>query len=215
MTSPKDVVAFHAEYDVQIGERVRLFRTVAEVVGTDAKVLYAGSYVDISPSVWFDDVTYLDMDKRAPRFFSETEAVAALVGSKREALGLPERAQAIAFHHADYTSPLPEPLESFDVLMSLYAGFISEHCTKHLRIGGVLLVNPSHGDAAMASIDPRYELSGVITRGNGDYCASTDDLGSHLVPKKAQEVTIASLHENGRGIAYTKAAFAYLFTRVA
>ena len=98
--------------------------------------------------------------------------------------------------------------------MSLYAGFISEHCTRHLRIGGTLLVNPSHGDAAMASIDPRYELAGVVISRDGDYRVDTADLDRFLIPKKPQEITVDALHASNRGIGYTTSPFAYLFTRV-
>ena len=103
--------------------------------------------------------------------------------------------------------------ESFDLLVSLYASFISEACTRYLRVGGTLLVNPSHGDAAMASIDPRYELSGVVTSRSGDYRVTTENLDSYLVPKKPVDITPELLHERGRGIAYSKSPFAYLFER--
>lgn len=181
MTSPRQVAAFHAEYDVHTDDRVRLFRAVADFVGPTGRVLYPGSYVDVAPSVWFDDVTYLDIDDRAPRFFDETDAVDDLVRTKRRALDLPDRSAAIAFHHLDYREPVPEPDESFDLLVSLYAGFISEHCTQHLRVGGTLLVNPSHGDAAMASIDPRYELRGSADRSGcgAPAVAVVDEAGGH------------------------------------
>ena len=65
----------------------------------------------------------------------------------------------------------------------------------------------------MASIDPRYELTGVVTSGRGTYRVSTADLDSYLIAKKEQPVTVESLHESGRGVAYTRPAFAYLFTR--
>ena len=73
------------------------------------------------------------------------------------------------FIGADYTDPLGLDDGGFDLLISMYAGFISEHCTRYLRVGGTLLVNPSHGDAAMASIDPRYRLTGVVTSRSGGY----------------------------------------------
>ena len=99
--------------------------------------------------------------------------------------------------------------------MSLYAGFISEPCTRYLRIGGTLLVNPSHGDAAMASIDDRYELSGVVVARDGNYRVRADGLDDYLIPKKRGiEVTPDLPHERNQGIAYTKSPFAYLFTRV-
>ena len=60
--------------------RWRLFRAVAEAV--DAKtVLYPGCYVDIAPSFVFPSVTYVDSDRRAPRFFGDEAGVREIVGS--------------------------------------------------------------------------------------------------------------------------------------
>ena len=213
MVAPSKVAEFHADYDRHPDDRVRLFRAIADFVPDEVRALYPGSYVDIAPSVWFDDVTYVDLDKRAATFFAQEAAVAALVDEKRSAVGRPSGAK-IAFHHQDYQTPLREPEQSFDLLVSLYAGFISEHCSDHLKVGGVLLANPSHGDAAMASIDPRYELCAVVTSSGGDYAVKSEELDSYLVPKKEQEISVESLHASGRGVAYTRSPFAYLFRRV-
>ena len=66
----------------------------------------------------------------------------------------------------------------------------------------------------MASIDHRYELSGVVTSRSGEYRVSASELETYLVPKKETDITVAFLHEWGRGVAYTKSPFAYLFTRI-
>lgn len=197
-----------AKQDQHSGDRWRLFSAIADVVDASA-VLYPGSYVDIAPSFVFDSVTYIDMDKRTPRFFADTDGIREIIANHNGPAD-PD----IAFLHADYTKRLNLPVQHFDLLVSLYAGFISEHCTQHLKVGGALLVNPSHGDAAMASIDPRYELSGVIISRSGDYRVGTTDLTGYMVPKKSQSITVGSLHETGRGIGYTRSPFAYLFTRV-
>ncbi len=191
------------------GDRLRLFAAVGAAVDVHT-VLYPGSYVDLAPSFVFDSVTYVDVDKRASKFFADTNGVNEIVVAHNGAAD-PD----ITFIHADYTTDLDLPRDSFDLLVSLYGGFISEHCTQHLRVGGTLLVNPSHGDAAMASIDPRYELAGVVTARGGRYRISATDLDTHLIPKKPRDITIDLLHETGRAIGYTKSAFAYLFTRVA
>ncbi len=77
-----------------------------------------------------------------------------------------------------------------------------------------MLVNPSHGDVAMASIDDRYALAGVITSRSSNYSVRSDDLDSYLVPKRPAPLTPELVRERGRGVAYTKSPFAYLFTRV-
>lgn len=66
----------------------------------------------------------------------------------------------------------------------------------------------------MASIDPRYELAGVITSGSGDYRVSTINLETYLVPGKPVTVSPELLHTTGRGIGYTSSLFAYLSIRV-
>jgi len=190
------------------GNRARLFSAVRDHSGA-ASALYPGSYVDIAASVVFPSVTYVDVDKRAARFFSDTAGVLEIIENEG---GLPP--ESVSFVHRDYTEDLDLDDESFDVLISLYAGFISESCTQQLRIGGVLLVNPSHGDAAMASIDRRYELTGVVLSGSGTYRIRSDALDTYLIPKAETTITPEMLHERGRGIAYTKSPFAYLFTRV-
>ena len=75
-------------------------------------------------------------------------------------------------------------------------------------------MNPSHGDAAMASIDDRYRLSAVVTARDGGYQVRTSDLDTYLVAKRPLDVTAELLHERGRGIAYTRSPFAYLFERI-
>ena len=198
-----------AKQDQHEGDRLRLFAAVAEAIEADT-VFYPGCYVDLAPSFVFRSVTYLDMDERAPQFFADTRGVHELIDRHRGPVE-PD----VTFIHGDYTARLDLPDEHFDLLVSLYAGFISEHCTRHLRIGGRLLVNPSHGDAAMASIDPRYVLAGVVTARDGNYRVDTTDLETYLIPKKPRIITAESLHETNRGVGYSKSPFAYLFTRVA
>lgn len=195
--------------DQHVGDRLRLFRAVSRHLSA-RRVLYPGSYVDVAASFAFPSVTYVDVDKRAAAFFADRDGVLELIDSHPGSPADPE----VTFLHSDYYDPLPIPPQSFDLLISLYAGFVSESCTQYLRIGGSLLVNPSHGDAAMASIDPRYRLSGAIQRHSGQYLVTTENLENYLTPKKQTVLTRTMLHESGRGIAYTRSAFAYLFERV-
>ena len=185
----------------------RLFAAIEAAVGHGV-VLYPGSYVDVAASMVFQSVTYVDVDNRAARFFEDRESVSEIIASE-----CGPGTREFRFIHGDYTADIGLDTESFDLLVSLYAGFVSEACTDYLRIGGVLLVAPSHGDAAMASIDPRYELSGVVTSRSGDYRVVGGDLHTYLVPKAEVSITPEMLHERGRGIPYTKSPFAYLFTR--
>ena len=189
-------------YQTHPGDRDRLFEAVAGFTGPGS-VLYPGSYIDLAPSRFFDEVTYVDKDRKAVRFFSDEAGVDEIIGRP----GARWR-----FLAGDYSGDLGLEDGSFDLVVSLYAGFVSEACTRYLRSGGLLLVNPSHGDAALASLDGRYSLAGVITSRSGEYRVRSDDLDSYLLPKGATP-TVESVKAAGRGVAYTRSAFAYLFER--
>lgn len=194
--------------DQHKGDRWRLFGAVFDVVPAK-KVLYPGCYVDLAPSFLYSDVTYSDIDKRANAFFSDRDGVGKILSAH----GVNPVDRSIRFIHADYNL-LDLPDQSFDLLISLYAGFICEPCTRFLQIGGHLLVNPSHGDAAIASIDHQYELAGVVLSQSGDYHVLTSGLDQYLIPKKPIELSPEFIHDHRRGIGYTKSAFAYLFRRI-
>lgn len=191
------------------GDRLRLFAAVREVIDPKT-VLYAGSYVDVAASFVFPDVTYVDMDRRAKTFFEDADGVQEIISQQARYPAKP----SFSFVHSDYAN-LELPENSFDLLISLYAGFISHHCTRFLRPGGHLLVNPSHGDAALASIDDRYILVGAILQRSGDYRVSQEDLKGYMQPRKPMTITRQMLFSTHRGIAYTRPAFAYLFRRIA
>jgi hypothetical protein len=196
------------ELDRHPGDRLRLFTTIGDFTG-DTSVLYPGSFVDVAASFVFDSVTYVDNDRRAARFFADTAGVDEIVRSHR---GNAHKAEW-RFIPSDYRTELDLAERSVGLLVSLYAGFVSEHCTRYLRSGGWLLVNPSHGDAAMASIDPRYRLAAVVNVRAGRYTVTEGDLGSYMIPKRPIMITPELLHETSRGIAYTRSRFAYLFQR--
>ncbi|MEZ5175507.1 MAG: hypothetical protein R2823_04800 [Acidimicrobiia bacterium] len=192
------------------GDRRRLFAAVATHIEA-SRVLYPGSFVDVAASFVFPAVTYIDSDHRAATFFDDVEGVGEIVSACQTSVGK----RTLEFIAGDYREDLGLADESYDLLVSLYAGFVSEHCTRYLRVGGQLLVNPSHGDAAMASIDDRYRLGAVVkSGGTRGYRIDDQQLDSYFVPKKPQPVTVERLHKLGRGIGYTNSPFADLFERV-
>ena len=213
MKREMDVAAFHAKYDTHSDDRLHLFAAIADHHVSGA-VLYPGSYVDIAPSVYFDDVTYVDMDRRAARFFAHTGPVARLIDQKRAMVGTaPLGGAGVRFHHADFCDPLPVEDASVGLLVSLYAGFVSECCSRYLTTGGLLLANNSHGDASMASLDPLFSLVAVVPSRAGGYRVRTDDLDRYMVPKKGSAPTVEELRQTNKGVAFTRPAFAYLFQR--
>lgn len=199
-----------AKQDRHQGDRLRLLSTVARHLEAE-RVLYPGSFVDVAASFVWPSVTYVDSDRRAASFFHDSEGVGEIVLANQ----LDSQEHEVKFVPGDYTADLGCSDQSFDLLISLYAGFVSEHCTRYLSVGGHLLVNPSHGDAAMASIDERYRLvAAVKSHGSSGYAVDDQNLERYLVAKKPQPITVERLHELGRGIGYTNPSFSYLFERV-
>lgn len=194
------------EQDRHPGDRQRLFTAVHDAF-EPRSALYPGSFADIAPSFVIDDVTYVDTDRRASQFFGDADGIDELIESNRRTS---ERAHW-QFIAADYRTNLPVADGSVDLLVSLYAGLISEHCTRYLRPGGFLLANASHGDASIAALDPRYDLTAVVLSRGGDYRLVGEDLDRFLQPKNPQQATVEHIRRTGRGIAYTTSAFAYVF----
>ena len=196
------------QQDRHPGDRLRLFGAVAEFTG-DTPVLYPGSFVDVAASFVFDTVTYVDSDRQAARFFADEAGVDEIIDRHR----LHSTEATWRFFSGDYRAELDMADRSVGLLVSLYAGFVSEHCARYLRPTGWLLVNPSHGDVAMASITPEYSLAAVVNARSGTYTITDRDLDGYLIPKRPRKITPDLLHQSGRGIAYTRSPFAYLFQR--
>ena len=101
------------------------------------------------------------------------------------------------------------------MLISQYAGFVSQCCKKYLKPGGLLVANNSHGDASMASIDTSFEFIGVVYYSKLVYRYTTKNLDKYFIPKKKDfKITKEHLEKTMKGIGYTKTASAYLFKKL-
>ncbi|POG54142.1 hypothetical protein [Haloferax marisrubri] len=171
-------------------QRRPLWETLDDELAPE-RVLYPGSYVDISPSFIFRDVTYVDMDQRCPAFFAD--------GAVQQRVPY-----SFQFIHGDYREPLE--VAPVDLLLSQYAGPISHYCKQYVRLGGYLLVNNSHADAGVAALDPDWELVGVV-RGS----RLSRDVDGYFEPKPGRVANRADMIESMKPIGYTKTASNYLF----
>jgi hypothetical protein len=190
-------------------EQVDLWRLLRNRFGI-SQVIYPGSYIQISPSFIFPCVIYIDSDKNAIRFFQSSKLI-EMVNQRKEYSEDPE----IVFHGVDYRNLVEAYQSKFDLLISQYAGFISEVCKPYLKTGGYLLVNNSHGDAGMASIDRDYKLISAVHKTKGKYSLSNSSLAEYFIPKKDITVTKELLLERSKGVGYTKTAPLYLFQKIA
>ena len=189
-------------------ERTDLFALLVAHFGI-RRALYPGSFVHVSPSFVIPSVTYVDTDRRCPAFFADL-AVRRLVRDQQRYHGEPE----IVFHHADYSVPLDEPDASFELLISQWAGPISQACKRYLQVGGVLVANDSHGDASRAALDDDYALIAVVVRRGGRHRLTGQNLHTYFIPRSGKQPTRDAIEGTGRGLAYTKSPAAYVFRRV-
>ena len=197
---------YHKHHTSKDYTSIGLFREVKKKFNP-TKILYPGSYVHITPSLIFQDVTYVDSFKNTNKFF-ESNKVHEFIQKNKEYTDQP----SFIFHHQDYYKDLPEELESFDVVISQYAGFVGKAVKKYLKKGGILVCNNSHGDASMASIDPDYDLIAVYRRrSNEKFSISNKKLEDYLIPKKSVKVTRELLEKTMKGIGYTKSPSGYIF----
>lgn len=193
-------------YRESIGDRSGLFAALADGWPVE-QALYPGSYVDLSPSTALASVVYVDTDARARRFFADRDLVRSeLAGRTRPGAG-----REVRFLGADYTQRLEVPDAGVDLLISLFAGPVWEHCRRYLRPQGWLLANTSHGDASLAALDPTLRLVAAVHHRDGDYRMVTHGLDRYLVPTRPERADADRIRTTGRGIAYTHPAFAYLF----
>ena len=156
-----------------------VFQQIRE--GFDCKrVLYPGSYLHVTPSLVFPEVCYVDSLKDICKALANPDLLEYISSHKN----YPEDA-SVQCYQEDYRSFDSESEASFDLLISLNAGFISQACKSFLKSGALLLLNDSHHDASRAYVDPDYQLIGVVEGENlhlggvgwrdcGDYAASGD-----------------------------------------
>ena len=198
----------YKKYFVDKGdERLGLFRLLAEKFNIESG-LYPGSFVHITPSLVIPHMVYVDMDKRCEPFFN-SEMTKVFVDRNKEY----EESASYRFHKADFSEGFQEKKDSFDILISLYAGFISKYCGKYLKKNGILLANNSHGDAPLAYLDKGFEFIGVVKRDGNRFNYSENALDSYFIPKGKNPIDKGTIEETMKGPAYTKNGYAYVFKK--
>ena len=204
----KDVLGLYEEYHARRqDERLELFEVVRREYMSNS-CLYPGCFVHITPAFVFPKTTFVDTDRRARRFFDDPRTL-AFVEAKKLYDGQPQ----VRFLARDYSKEL-EIDTKHDLLVSQYAGFVSESCKKYLRKGGLLIVNNSHGDASLASIDDGFRLIAVIHRRGEHFWASKTRLDQYFVPARNVQVTRQLLYRTKHGIGYKRTASDYVFEKI-
>lgn len=207
-STTKALQAYKKYYIDREYEQVDLFRLLRDQFDISSAI-YPGSYIQVSPSFVFPRVVYIDADKKAVKYF-QSGALLALIDQRKDYPQEP----AVMFHGQDYRELIEGYRGQFDLMISQYAGFISDACKPYLRQGGYLLVNNSHADAGMAAVDRDYRLIAAIHKTGGKYRLSCASLDQYFIPKKDILVTKELLRQRGKGLGYTRTAPLYLFQRL-
>ena len=166
------------------------FRLTADAYSCQ-RALYPGSYLHITPSLFFPEVCYVDSLKGIAQALSDPALMDYINRQKHYS-----EDAVVRCHEADYEHFDGEPSASFDLLVSLNAGPISQACRSFLKPGGLLLVNNSHYDAARAYLDPGYQLIGVFQNAGLDVPSSDSERLSYFRTAKGDPFTPAMLQAN-------------------
>ena len=199
------IPTLYKKYFIDTGiERLSLFNNIRNDYMCE-KVLYPGSFVHISPSFYFQEVVYLDLDKRCKSVFSDSETVEFIYSKKKY-----KQNPIVRYYEMSFEDEIKEEYEYFDLLISQYSGFISKYCTKYLKRNGILLVNDSHGDATFAFNSGEYNFIAVV---NEEENIETMDLGQYFKYSRKKEVDMNEVIKKMKGPKYKKMANSYIFQR--
>lgn len=205
MKIPELYKKYHVDKDYT---SIGLFRELNKKFDIE-KVFYPGSYVHITPSLIFLNVTYADLFRNTYKFFEDKETI-DFIRKNKEYSGEP----IIRFYQQDFNKSFNELNKEFDLVISQYAGFVGQAVKPFLKKGGLLVCNNSHGDASMASWDSDFELVAVYRRKTDDKFSIVDrKLDEYLIPKDGIQPTKERLIKSMRGIAYTKSPSGYIFKK--
>ncbi len=186
-------------------ERLELFTLIQDKYAIK-NALYPGSYVHITPSFVIPKTTYVDNKKEVLDFFHDPNLHNYIRQRKRY-----QQQADVTFHHADYHQSLNETVESFDLLISLFADGVLRHCEKYLKRGGLLLVGDQYLDASLAAIDRGYKLVSVLNRKkNSDIECIESNLEEYFIPSTGDVLNLNYLAAKGRSIFYKKSADFYV-----
>ena len=214
MLKDMEAISLYEKYHTsRQDERIGLFESVRSEFGIRTG-LYPGCFVHVAPSFVIPRMYYVDSDRNAHKFF--TQGIAEKVVAERRVYHEHPR---IEFFHQDYNRTTPIEENSVELLVSQYAGPVSEACKEYLAHGGFLIANNSHGDAGLAWCDQEFRLVAVVNRRGDRWSLSTRNLDEYFIPKSSEmprdPVWLSShIHDLGKGIGYTKPASDYVFEKI-
>jgi hypothetical protein len=191
----------YESYREQFRYREQLYQTISQEFNIQ-KGLYPGSYIDIAPSFYIPNMTYIDNFKGAIQFFQSNDEIINYIETHKAY----SSASTLQFYGNDYYDELP--IEPVELIISQYAGFVGQATKRYLKQGGILLANDSHGDATLAYLDPDFQFIGVVS--NSSKIAYTD-LDQYFTFKRERPIDRTKVIKTMKGPKYQTVALNYIF----
>ena len=179
------------------------------------RVLYPGSGRHVNVSLFFPNVVYVDSDRKTTNVFTDPEVINWINANKIYKLETKMQSLCVNFS-TEFEKP-----NSFDLVISSNAGFVSDTCKKYCKIGGHFLASDCHLDARKLNLDKNFTLVGVFNDTKQVMETSEEAKRGHFVVKKTGEMLtsdqIEEMTRNRRRVracALIKSAMFYLFKRI-
>lgn len=129
---------------------IHIFNAISQTYDIKS-VVYPGSFIHISPSFSFSQVTYIDVYDNIEDFFVDGDIIKYVNLHK-----IYSQPTTMTFEHKSYL----DVKGHYDLVISSNAGSVSMDCKHFMKNGTLLLVNNGHSDADNAFEDDQYEYQG-------------------------------------------------------
>ena len=202
-------IDLYLDYISSRGAGMSVFRALVNKYQIQSGI-YPGSYVHITPSLFISEMYYIDSDKKANAFFKNHDEIKAYLEANKS---YPDDL-VFKFEASDFTKPLMAEKCHYDLMISLYSGFISYYCKAYLRRNGLLLANDSHGDATLAYHDPDYDFIGVVLENENEVEILQDKLDVYFKMKSGKAIDLEKVKDKMKGPNYKEKVEYYLFRKI-
>lgn len=197
------IIREYRAYQNKIGNRLELYRAVSKKFEI-LSALYPGCHIDLSPSLVIPKVVYVDNFMGTINFFKHANLIKAYIDEHKEY----EQECDILFFGQDYSHKIV--IEPVDLIISQFAGFVGQTTKMHLKVGGILLCNDSHGDATLSKFDEDFKLVGTLDENNK---IENNNLDDYFMLPKHKSIDLMNVKAKMKGPKYSKSAENYLFQK--
>ena len=189
-------------------ERAGLFELIKDEYGCST-VLYPGCSIHITPSFYFQHVVYVDISETAKEFFQENKNISSIVDSNKKY----KQSAYMRFIHGDYTKKLPVRENNYDLLLSIYAGGVTESCKKYIKHGGIIVSNNHQNDAQQALKDSSVRLEALIHRKGKKYYIENVS-GEKMLKALLRQSMPKSMKNTSSGMEYVDNEYYFVFRKI-